>query len=112
MEMSVSRQGNATIVSMVGNFDIGSADAFYQFATDLLEEGSTPRMALDFTEVDFIASTGLRALLRLAQRIQQMEGLLRVYGANETVGEVFTITGFTEILTIVPGQEAAMEDLA
>ncbi len=57
----------------------------------------TSELVLDFNQLDYISSAGLRVLLSAQKR---MAGALRVVGVNETVNEVFEVTGFSDILTI------------
>ena len=57
-------------------------------------------LKLDFSKVDYISSAGLRVLLS-AQKVMNKQGEMTLSGVNETVMEVFEITGFCDILTIV-----------
>ena len=54
---------------------------------------------LDFQELDYISSAGLRVLLS-AQKTMNKQGEMILQHVNETVMEVFEITGFSDILTI------------
>lgn len=56
-------------------------------------------LALDFKSVEYISSAGLRVLLR-AQKTMNKQGKMEIFGANESVKEVFDITGFSDILTL------------
>lgn len=56
-------------------------------------------LTLDFNGLEYISSAGLRVLLS-AQKIMNKQGSMKVTGANETVMEVFDVTGFADILTI------------
>ena len=67
---------------------------------DLQEDcGAADELVLDFSEVDYISSAGLRILLRLHKRMVQRKGM-RIIHSNETVREVFSITGFVDLFTI------------
>lgn len=57
------------------------------------------RLELDFAALEYISSAGLRVLLA-AQKVMNKQGEMIIYNVNETVMEVFEITGFTDILTI------------
>lgn len=57
------------------------------------------KLTLDLAELVYISSAGLRVLLS-AQKVMNKQGKMIVKNANETVLEVFEVTGFTEILTI------------
>ena len=47
----------------------------------------------------YISSAGLRVLLK-AQKVMNRQGDMKLIHVNETVGEVFDITGFSDILTV------------
>ena len=55
---------------------------------------------LDFSGLEYISSAGLRVLLA-AQKTMSRQGKMTIRNVNETIMEVFEITGFVEILTIV-----------
>ena len=71
-----------------------------QMETELKESLSgVTELKLDFSEVEYISSAGLRVLL-LAQKKMNAQGKMSIYGVSEDVMEVFEITGFGDILTI------------
>ncbi|MBR0121786.1 MAG: STAS domain-containing protein [Clostridia bacterium] len=56
-------------------------------------------LVFDFSKLDYISSAGLRILLAARKKINP-QGSVRVIGANETVREIFELTGFNDILTV------------
>ena len=56
-------------------------------------------LTLDFGKLDYISSADLRVLLS-AQKAMAKKGGMRIVNVNEIVGEVFEVTGFSDILTI------------
>ncbi len=56
-------------------------------------------LILDFAELEYISSAGLRVLLA-AQKTMNKQGKMIIKNVNETINEVFEITGFVDILTI------------
>ena len=56
-------------------------------------------LTLDFAALDYISSAGLRVLLS-AQKIMSRQGSMKIRNVNETVLEIFEVTGFSDILTI------------
>lgn len=56
-------------------------------------------LILDFEKLDYISSAGLRVLLS-AQKAMNKQGKMTVTHVNETISEIFEVTGFTDILTI------------
>ena len=56
-------------------------------------------LVLDFEKLDYISSAGLRVLLS-AQKTMAKRGEMKLTHVNETVMEIFEVTGFADILTI------------
>lgn len=57
-------------------------------------------LIFDFAKVEYISSAGLRVLLA-AQKVMKKQGTMTVQHVNDVIMEVFEITGFSDILTIV-----------
>ena len=57
------------------------------------------RLVLDFAALDYLSSAGLRVLLG-AQKQMNKQGEMVVRNVNETIAEIFDVTGFADILTI------------
>ena len=49
--------------------------------------------------LEYISSAGLRVLLS-AQKIMNKQGTMKVLHVNETIMEIFEVTGFSDILAI------------
>ena len=56
-------------------------------------------LVFDFSDLDYISSAGLRVLLS-AQKIMNKQGTMKVLHVNETIMEIFEVTGFSDILAI------------
>ena len=56
-------------------------------------------LVLDFEKLEYISSAGLRVLLS-AQKTMAKRGEMKLTHVNETVMEIFEVTGFADILTI------------
>ncbi len=54
---------------------------------------------LDFTNLEYLSSAGLRVILA-AQKVMNKQGSMIVRNVNDTIMEVFEVTGFVDILTI------------
>lgn len=81
-----------------GRLDTVSAPELEQVIKETLP-GLT-ELTLDFEKLDYISSAGLRVLLS-AQKVMNKQGSMTVTNVNETILEIFEVTGFTDILTIV-----------
>lgn len=60
----------------------------------------TKALVLDFAELEYISSAGLRVLLAAQKAMNKVGGTMLVRNVGATVQEVFEITGFVDILTI------------
>ena len=57
------------------------------------------KLILDFTALEYLSSAGLRVLLA-AQKAMNKQGGMVIKNVNETINEIFEVTGFIDILTI------------
>ena len=91
--------GTALAIALEGRLDTTSAP---QLEAELRQSlNGITRLDWDFSALEYISSAGLRVLLA-AQKVMQKQGEMVIHNVNETVMEVFEITGFTDILTIEP----------
>ena len=56
-------------------------------------------LVLDCSALEYVSSAGLRVILK-AQKLMNVQGNMKLTHVNETIMEVFDITGFADILTI------------
>ena len=56
-------------------------------------------LIIDFTDLEYVSSAGLRVILK-AQKAMNAQGSMKLTGVNDSIMEVFDITGFLDILTI------------
>ena len=97
MEIKKTKNGTELTLAIVGRIDTTTAP---QLETELKAsiDGVT-RLHLDFSEVEYISSAGLRVLLS-AQKSMNRQGTMVLSHVSEAVMEVFEVTGFVDILTI------------
>lgn len=97
--MTINKTLNATelTVALAGRLDTTTAPQLEaELKTSL---GSVDSLVMDFAELEYISSAGLRVLLS-SQKVMNKQGKMVIRHANETIMEVFEVTGFTDILTV------------
>jgi anti-anti-sigma factor len=104
----VSEIGSVVIARFGGNLDTNTSPAAQNTLNELIEKGST-KILVNLEKVDFVSSAGLRILLATAKRLSGAGGSLRITNLNETVFEVFEISGFSTILDVFSTEELALE---
>ncbi|MDD4074955.1 MAG: STAS domain-containing protein [Eubacteriales bacterium] len=97
MTIQKTTNGAELTLALEGRLDTVTAP---QLETELTESlADVEKLVLDFSDLVYISSAGLRVLLA-AQKRMAKQGSMVVRHANETVMEVFEVTGFVDILTI------------
>ncbi|MCQ2451490.1 MAG: STAS domain-containing protein [Clostridia bacterium] len=97
MEISKELNGQSLSVALDGRLDTSTAPSLEAFLGE--ELGDATELIFDLAKLEYISSAGLRVLLS-AQKTMNAKGSMIVRNCNETVMEVFEITGFSDILTI------------
>ena len=97
MTIDIISNDNQMILSLSGRLDATNAP---KLETELKKsiEG-VKKLVFDFQELEYISSAGLRVLLN-AQKIMNNQGEMILRNINDTISDVFEITGFVDILTI------------
>jgi anti-sigma B factor antagonist len=106
MNITNDPQADAVIVRFEGSLDTNTAPQAQQHFDALVDEGST-QLVVDFTDVDFVSSAGLRVLLATAKRLRP-DGSLRLFGLNPSVREVFDVSGFSTIFAVFDDEASAL----
>ena len=97
MNIIRNKDGSKLTLALEGRLDTTTAP---QLEGELKEalDGVT-ELNLDFEKLEYLSSAGLRVLLA-AQKVMNKQGKMVVRHVNETIHEVFEVTGFIDILTI------------
>ena len=84
-------------LKIIGRLDTTTAPQLEETVVATAEE--TTALVLDCAELVYVSSAGLRVFLK-AQKLMNAQGNMKLTHVNETIMEVFDITGFADILTI------------
>ena len=98
LTISNNAQGDVNEIKLVGRLDAKAAKQAEEAFAGATE--AAPNIVLDMTELDYIASAGLRALKRLRGEVDACGGTLVLRHVRDDVMEVFEMTGFAAMLTI------------
>ena len=106
MQISTRTTNDIHIVAFTGSLDSGTSPEAQKSLEAVL--ASARKVVLDFTNLDYISSAGLRVLLGAAKQLRASGGKLGMFGLNQSVREVFEISGFSSILAIYPSESEAV----
>ena len=97
MNIIKNKDGSKLNLTLEGRLDTTTApqlEAELKASMDGVTE-----LNLDFEKLEYLSSAGLRVLLA-AQKVMNKQGKMTIHHVNETIHEVFEVTGFIDILTI------------
>ena len=97
--LNIERKTNGTelTVALTGRLDTTTAQEL-ESVLKASADGVTA-LVFDMEALEYISSAGLRVLLS-AQKLMNRQGEMKVIHANESVTEIFEVTGFSDILNI------------
>ena len=88
---------NEAIFAISGRLDTQTAPELENELDTVLPE--IKELTFDMSNLDYVSSAGLRVILK-AQKVMNTQGSMKLTGVNDSIMEVFDITGFLDILTI------------
>ena len=97
LDIQKTTENGKAIFSLSGRLDTNTAPELEK-AIKASTDGITD-LELDLEKLDYISSAGLRVLLA-SQKLMSKQGKMVIRNANESVMEIFEVTGFSDILTI------------
>jgi anti-anti-sigma factor len=109
--VAIQEQNGIQQAILEGRLDSATSSTFEKSIETLFTQPGG-RALFDFAGIDYVSSAGLRVVLMAAKRARQAQGRLVLCGLSPHVKEVFEISGFLKILTVVDAREAAQGMLA
>ncbi|MDY7038828.1 MAG: STAS domain-containing protein [Thermodesulfobacteriota bacterium] len=110
MEIKTRKQDKATIISVKGRMDAVTSPEFEKELSELMA-GEAKDFIIDFSELDYISSAGLRSILATTKKLKEKEGKLMLSTLQEAVKEVFEISGFSSIIPICESIDSALSQM-
>ena len=107
MAINIERDGGTVIAKITGRLDGANAQEFQGELTDSIEEGDRA-VILDFENLSYISSAGLRVILITAKALKRQDAELAVCSLSDPIREVFEISGFDQIIPVRDTQADAI----
>ena len=107
MQISQEQLNNGILkVTLNGSLDVkGAGEADTQFSEMV---GNGRKIIADLSKVDFIASTGIRVLVKFAKALGETGGKLVVINPTDMARRVMWTTGLTSIVPIADNEQGAI----
>ena len=97
LNIEKKQDGKDLTVALTGRLDTVTAPELESELAAALDD--VENLVIDMKDLEYISSAGLRVLLT-AQKTMNQKGSMKLINVNETVMEIFDVTGFVDILTI------------
>ena len=106
MQFSTRTSNDIHIVAISGSLDSATSPEAQKSLDAVVAVAK--KVLLDFSALDYISSAGLRVLLGAAKQLRAKGGTLGMFGLNQSVREVFEISGFSSILSVYQSEAEAL----
>lgn len=97
MTINKISEGEKLIIELEGRLDTSTTPQLEEELKNSIT--SVKELVFDFSKLEYISSAGLRVLLS-SQKTMNKQGTMVIRNANDTIKEIFDVTGFVDILTI------------
>lgn len=98
MEIIKTINNNEVTLALKGRLDTTTAPDLDAEVNTLIPDAE--KIIFDFTDLDYLSSAGLRVILCTQKAMTAKKGTFVIKNVNDTIMDVFDMTGFTSILTI------------
>ncbi len=110
MKIEERHEGRVVVLSIEGRLDHAGAEVFDDHVSRLVAAGGQA-LVIDFHGVEFVASMGLRALIKPYQALAPAGGQVAVARLHDTIREVFHIAGIDQAIPIYDSVDEAVAAL-
>lgn len=100
MELNITDNGDIITGTLIGRLDTVNSEKFSKDMEPLLAAADR-HIELECTQLEYISSSGLRLFLGLRKQVAAKGGKLVIRNINDSIREVFTITGFFNLFEVV-----------
>ncbi len=111
MEVFIKVEGDVLIVKVTGELDMHTVDYFKNTIIQKMNKHSLQHLVLNFTEVSFIDSSGLGAILGRYRFLDKKRGQIILVGLRPAVKKVFKLAGMLKIIREVDNEQQALMEL-
>ena len=101
------RQDRSNVVPLKGEIDLHVSPTVTAALNDVIDK-KPERLVVDLSDVSYIDSAGLAALIQAMQKVEGYGGKFMLAGLQETVRSIFEISRLDQVFQIFPDAEAAL----
>ncbi len=111
MQIEKSTAEGATTLKLTGEIDLHASPTL-RAELQANAKAKTPVLLVDFTDVDYIDSSGLATFIEYVREAAAYQGKIALFGLKKKVRTIFDLVRLNELFTITDSAEAATAALA
>lgn len=100
MEIKIKKENGKVILTLSGRLDTNTSGDLENVLIDLFGKGEK-NILIDLKNLIYLSSAGLRVFLGAQKKINSINGEMLITNVNDTITEIFKITGFLDFIKIV-----------
>ena len=106
MKISIRDVGEAKVVDVEGDIDLGTSPAFRRALFENLPRA--PKLALNLAAIRYIDSSGIASLIEVLKDSQRLQKQFVLFGLSPAVEEVFKLTHVIRIFKVFQTEQEAL----
>jgi anti-anti-sigma factor len=110
MDVSLEERGEIVIIRVKGRLDAASSPQL-QAAINTVIDGGHFKILLNFSDVDYLSSAGMRLLLAVSKKLGSLEGKVVACNLSDDVMEVIKMAGFDKVIEFYPNEAESLAHL-
>ncbi|NGX33791.1 MAG: putative anti-sigma factor antagonist BtrV [Candidatus Anoxychlamydiales bacterium] len=107
LEIKAEEIDRIVILRLLGRLD-ASSSSFLQNRLNVLLKDGRDTVLLDFSNIDYLSSAGLRVLLSFTKKYKESKKRVSIFSVTEDVMDIIKLTGFDKILDIYKNEKEAI----
>jgi anti-sigma B factor antagonist len=107
VEITTKEYRRVAVISVSGRIDTSTSTQFEETINDLIDNGHF-NLVMDFNEVDFLSSSGLRILVTTRKKLREMGGDVVLANPSQRAADSVEIAGLDKLFQSYPNREEAI----
>lgn len=107
LQVEIEHRGDYAVLHVAGRADSVASPLMEKAILKLFDEGCT-KIVLDFENLEYLSSSGLRVLLMAGKTMQQKEGTLKLACLTENIHDILSVSGFLKLFSVFDSVDDAV----
>lgn len=110
MNVDIRTESDVTIIKPSGRMDFNALMEFSALLNQTLQGGAR-KMLLDFSDLDYLSSSGIRTMVECQKQVDAQKGTLAFCSLNSQIKELFQVVQLDKVFKIYPSEFEALDHM-